>query len=179
MDAMDTGLLILRVVVGLLMVGHGAQKLFGWHRGYGLRGSGAYLAGLGYRPGVLFALIAGLGEFVGGALLALGLVTPVATVLLVATLVNVGSGHTTSLWNHEVDPEKGLGGWEYLLVLGAVPAAIGFTGPGGYALDDAFGWSLAGTDWGTAALAAGLVAGLMAQGARLLTLSRATAQPAA
>src|SRR5688500_13167407 len=138
---MDTGLLIVRVVIGLLVVGHGAQKLFGWHRGYGLRGTGAYLAGLGYRPGVLFALIAGLSEFGGGALLALGLATPVAAVLVVAVMINVASGHTRSLWNHEVDPAKGLGGWEFLMVLGTVPTAVAFTGPGGFSLDDVLGWS--------------------------------------
>ena len=176
---MDTGLLILRLVVGLLLVGHGAQKLFGWHRGYGLRGTGAYLAGLGYRPGLLFALVAGLSEFVGGALLVLGLATPVASMLIVATMVNVASGHTKSLWNHEVDPAKGLGGWEFLMVLGAVAAAFGFTGAGDYSLSSALDWSLAGTDWGVAGLAAGLVGGLLAQGVRHLSLTRTATQPAA
>ena len=175
---MDTGLLLLRLVVGLLMVGHGAQKLFGWHRGYGLRGTGDYLASLGYRPGLLFALVAGLCEFVGGALLALGLATPIASALIVATMINEASGHTKSLWNHEVDPGKGLGGWEFLLVLGAAAAAIGFTGAGAYSLDDVFGWPLAGTDWGIAGVGAGLVGGLLAQAARHLTLTRTTAQTA-
>ena len=175
---MDTGLLILRVVVGLVMVGHGAQHLFGWHRGPGLRGFGGYLASLGYRPGLLFALIAGLSEFVGGALLALGLAAPLASALLVATMLNVVSGHTTSIWNHEVDPKKGLGGWEYMLVLGTVAAAVGFTGAGEYALDNVLGWSLAGSDWGMGGLAAGLVGGLMAQGTRRLALTRTATQPA-
>ena len=153
---MDTGLLLLRLVVGLVMVGHGAQHLFGWHRGNGLRSFGAYLAGLGYRPGLLFALAAGLGEFVGGALLVLGLGTPVASALLVATTVNVVSGHTKSIWNHE-------GGWEYILVLGAVAAALGFTGAGDASLDAALGWDLAGTEWGAAVLAAGALASLATQ----------------
>src|SRR5688500_9119467 len=106
---MDTGLLILRVVIGLVMVGHGAQHLFGWHRGPGVRGFAGYLAGLGCRPALPFALVAGLSEFAGGALLALGLAVPLAATLLIATMVNVVSGHSKSIWNHEVDPAKGLG----------------------------------------------------------------------
>ena len=172
---MDTGLLILRVVIGLVMVGHGAQHLFGWHRGPGLRGFGGYLASLGYRPGLVFAFVAGLSEFAGGALLALGFLTPVAAALLVATMINVVSGHSTSIWNHELDPAKGLGGWEYMLVLGTVAAAIGFTGPGAASLDDAFGWSLAGSEWGVGALAVGLIGGLLAQGSRYLALGRTRA----
>ena len=128
---------------------------------------------------MLFALVAGLSEFAGGALLALGFATPVAATLLVATMVNVVSGHTRSIWNHEWDQAKGLGGWEYILVLGAVAAALGFTGPGSYSLDDALGLSLAGTDWGVASLAAGLVAGLLGQGSRQLALGRTATQPAA
>ncbi len=84
---MDVGLLVLRVVVGSLLLGHSAQKLFGWFGGFGPRGSAGYLEGLGYRPGLLFALVAGLGEAGAGLLLALvavagGLAAGLATRLL-------------------------------------------------------------------------------------------------
>jgi hypothetical protein len=89
---MDLGLLTLRLVVGLPLAGHGAQKLFGLFGGFGLAGTGGYLEGLGYRPGRLFALLAGLAELGGGLLLALGLATPAAGALVVATMVNVYAG---------------------------------------------------------------------------------------
>ena len=73
---MDAGLLILRVVVGVALVGHGTQKLFGWFGGHGRHRTGAFFELLGYRPGVLFAVIAGLSEAGGGTLLALGFLTP-------------------------------------------------------------------------------------------------------
>jgi hypothetical protein len=75
---MAAGLLILRVVVGGLLVGHGTQKLFGWFGGHGPRATGAFFELLGYRPGVLFAVIAGLTEAGGGMMLAVGLLTPLA-----------------------------------------------------------------------------------------------------
>jgi len=158
----DAGLLVLRVAVGLLLVGHGAQKLFGWFGGYGLRGTGGYLAGLGYRPGMLFALMAGLGEAGSGMLLGLGFATPVAGALLMATMVNVYSGHAgKGLWNSD-------GGWELPLLYGVVGAALAFAGGGAYSLDAALGWEVGGIRWGTMAVAAGLLAGL----ATLLTRHR-------
>ena len=57
---LDTGLLILRVVIGLLFVGHGTQKLFGWFGGYGVKGTGGWLDSIGMKPGVAMAVIAGL-----------------------------------------------------------------------------------------------------------------------
>ena len=48
---MNLGLLVLRVVVGLLLAGHGAQKLFGWYGGHGLRGTAAFFDQIGLRPG--------------------------------------------------------------------------------------------------------------------------------
>ncbi len=152
---MDTGLLIVRAVIGVLLVGHGAQKLFGWFGGYGLTGTGDYLAGLGYRPGLLFAILAGLGEAGGGALLALGLATPLAAAAVVATMINVYSGHAgKGLWNSN-------GGWELPMVLATVAAALGFTGAGSTSLDAALDWMLSGHRWRFAALAGGVAAGLL------------------
>ena len=159
---MDTGLLVLRVVVGLLLVGHGTQKLFGWFGGYGPRGTGGYLAGLGYRPGVLFALLAGLSEAGSGVLLALGFATPATGALLVATMVNVYAGHAgKGLWNSD-------GGWELPLLYGLVGGVLAFTGAGAFSLDAALGWELGGERWGAAATAGGVAVGL----ATLLTRHR-------
>jgi putative oxidoreductase len=74
----DVGLLILRLVVGLLLAGHGAQKLFGMFGGHGLKGTSGWLGSMGLRPAGIWALLAGLSELGGGVLLALGLLTPLA-----------------------------------------------------------------------------------------------------
>ena len=170
---MDTGLLILRLIIGLLLVAHGSQKLFGWFGGYGLQGTGGYLAGLGYRPGVLFALLAGVSEVAGGLSLALGLGVPVGAALLIATMINVASGHKLDrFWNHE-------GGWDFPLVLGAIAASLAFTGGGAYVLDDVFEWSLAGNAWGIAALSAGVLAGVAVQATRRVQLRRVAAASSA
>ena len=65
-------LLIVRLVVGLGFAAHGAQKLFGWFGGYGLAGTGGFFETVGFKPGKLFAGAAGVGEVLGGLLLALG-----------------------------------------------------------------------------------------------------------
>ena len=151
---MSIGLLILRLVVGLTLAAHGAQKLFGWFGGYGLAGTGQFLEQLGFRPGWIQAAQAGLAEFVGGLLLAAGFLTPVgaaavAAVMLVASV-------SVHLKNGFFAPS---GGYEYSLVLGAAAVALAFTGPGPLSLDQAFGISWSGDAWGLAALAAGLIGG--------------------
>ena len=88
---MDAGLLILWVVVGVALIGHGTQKLFGWFGGHGRRGTGAFFELLGYRPGALFAVIAGLSEAGGGALLAVGFLTPLAGAAVVGVMLNAAS----------------------------------------------------------------------------------------
>src|SRR5438309_9215882 len=72
---MNTGLLVVRAVIGLVLVGHGVQKLFGWFGGSGLTGAGEAMGAVGFRPGTLFAFVAGATEAGGGLLLALGLLT--------------------------------------------------------------------------------------------------------
>ena len=152
----DLGLLVLRLVVGGLLAAHGAQKLFGWFGGFGLRGTGGYLASLGFQPGVLFATLAGLAEVTGGLLLALGLVTPLASALLIGVLVVVAvAGHGShGLWNHE-------GGYEYPLVLAVVAAALGMAGPGVYAVDTLLPVSPAGIGAGLAAAGLGIAGGTL------------------
>ena len=70
---MDFGLLIIRLIIGITFMGHGAQKLFGWFGGYGLKGTGGWMESIGLRPGVFMAFMAGETELLGGLLFASGI----------------------------------------------------------------------------------------------------------
>src|ERR1700694_4873962 len=80
-------LLLVRLIIGLGFAGHGAQKLFGWFGGYGIAGTGGFLEQLSFRPGATFALAAGLAEFLGGLLIALGLARPSGAMLVISAMV--------------------------------------------------------------------------------------------
>jgi putative oxidoreductase len=168
---MDTGLLIIRIVIGALLVGHGTQKLFGWFGGYGVAGTGQFMESLGYRPGKLNAALAGLGEALGGLFFALGLLTPLAAAAVIAVMVNaiVAVHLRNGVWVSD-------GGYEYNLVLSAVAAGIAFTGPGTASLDNAFGWHLAGVEWGIAAIVLGALGAGVALVARQASPAEASAR---
>ncbi len=153
---MELGLLVLRVVVGLSFMGHGAQKLFGLFGGHGLAGTaGFFEQGLGLRPGKVHATGAGAAEFFGGLLLVFGLFTPLAAAMLIGTMtVAIIAVHgSKGPWNTE-------GGYEYNAVLIAVAFAVTAVGPGNWALDHALGFDLNGAGWAVAALAAGALGGI-------------------
>lgn len=153
---MDFGLLLMRVVFGGLMAGHGAQKLFGWFGGYGLSGTGGFLESLGYRPGRLFAALAGGSELLGGLLLALGILGPVGPVLFIAVMV-VAAG-TVHLKNGLWAQNQGI---ELPLLYALAAAGLAFTGYGAYSLDRVLALDAL---WVTvpawATISAGVVAGL-------------------
>lgn len=120
----------LRIPVGIIFVAHGAQKLFGWFGGYGLEGTGQWMASISLNPGYLMALLAGSAEFFGGLALILGLlVRPAAAVLaftmLVAILV-VHIGNGLFLSNN---------GYEFGLALLAASVALVISGAGRGSLD--------------------------------------------
>jgi putative oxidoreductase len=125
-----SGLLLIRLVVGLLLVGHGAQKLFGWFGGYGPKGTGGWMESIGIKPGVFMAVSAGLMELLGGALFALGLLTPLAALLITVTMLGA---------IFKVHGQNGVWatakGYEYPLVLIAVVIGIALTGAGSYSID--------------------------------------------
>jgi putative oxidoreductase len=130
------GLLVLRVAVGGSLVAHGVQKLFGWFGGAGLDGTAAMFDQIGFRPGKVNALAAGLGEAGGGALLVAGLSTPVAAASAAGTMVVASSMHTS---NGFFATE---GGFEYPAVLGSAAVGLALTGPGVLSLDHALGHRL-------------------------------------
>src|SRR2546427_11163044 len=84
---MDAALLIARLIIGLGLAAHGMQKLLGWFSGYGLKGTAGFFESIGFRPGGLFALAAGLGEVAGGLLTAAGLFRPVGPRLVITPMV--------------------------------------------------------------------------------------------
>ncbi|MEU4731590.1 DoxX family membrane protein [Streptomyces sp. NPDC023588] len=124
----DTGLLLLRLVLGLTMAAHGTQKLFGWFGGGGVSGTGRFFTASGYPAGDAMAVLAGLTETLGGLGLALGLLTPLAGAAVVGTLINAIAVHGTGAFF----APKGI---EYELLLTAGAAALALTGPGRYAVD--------------------------------------------
>jgi putative oxidoreductase len=149
---MDLGRTALRLVIGPLFVGHGTQKLFGWFGGHGREGTGAFFEQIGLKPGKRHATGAGAAEAVGGALLTLGALTPVATGLITGTMVTaIRKVHAPN------GPWVTSNGYEYNLTLIALAAALTETGPGSPSVDSAlFGDSFKGKGWALAALAAGV-----------------------
>jgi putative oxidoreductase len=151
---MGMGFSVLRLLVGLTMASHGAQKLFGWFGGYGIKGTAGFLEQLGFVPGRRNAVMAGLAELGGGLLLALGLATPLAAVLIVSVMVvAIGSVHLKNgFFNH-------LQGYEYNLILATSVLSFVWGGPGPLSLDAALGIQVSGLIWAVAALAVGFVGG--------------------
>jgi putative oxidoreductase len=152
---MDLALLILRLVVGLLFAGHGAQKLFGIFGGGGLDSTAGAFDSIGLRPGWLHARAAGTAEFVGGLLIALGLFTPFAAAALIGVMVAavIAVHAKNGIWNTNQ-------GYEFNLVMIAAVLALAGVGAGAWSLDNAFGFDLHGTVWALAALGAGIIGGV-------------------
>jgi putative oxidoreductase len=153
---MDVGLLVARLVLGVLMAAHGSQKLFGWFGGYGLDGTAGYFEALGFRPGRLFVATAAATEIAGGLLLAAGFFSPVASALIVAVMIVAAvSVH----WQHGVFATTN--GIEVPLLYATGAVALALTGPGAYSVDAVAGltqyWTH-GVVW--TALAIGAVGGV-------------------
>ncbi|QIR06751.1 DoxX family protein [Salinivibrio costicola] len=122
--------LALRLPVGVILIAHGAQKLFGWFGGYGLEGTGQWMASIGLEPGVLMALMAGSAEFFGGVLLLIGLLTrPAAAVTAITILVAIVTVH----WDNGLFLSNN--GYEFGLALLAAAVSLLFSGAGNLSVD--------------------------------------------
>mgnify|MGYP006153999623 CR=1 FL=1 len=124
------GITLLRIVTGLTFAAHGAQKLFGWFGGYGLEGTGQWMASIGLAPGYLMALLAGSAEFIGGLALIIGLLArPAALGLTILSLVAIFSVHI----------HNGLfmanNGYEFALALLAAAVSLLISGAGNASVD--------------------------------------------
>ncbi|HYI45617.1 MAG TPA: DoxX family protein [Actinomycetota bacterium] len=158
---METGLLLLRVALGTLIAAHGAQKLFGWFGGPGLSGTAGWLESMGFKPGRVHATMTGLAEFGGGALLALGLLTPLGAAAAAGVMI---VAIVTVHWSNGFFNTPG--GYEFNLLVAVSAIVLAFTGPGRISFDNALGLELAGTEWGIAALALSALSAVMVLASR-------------
>ena len=149
---MSYGLLLLRVVIGGTMFSHGAQKLFGWFGGPGLRGTAGFFESLGWRMPLALAFLAGLAE-TSGLAFALGLLTPLAALGIAVVMVNA---ILVVHWRNGFF--NGNGGIEFPLALATVAVAVAATGPGRFSIDRLIGWddNISGVWWGVGVAAAAL-----------------------
>lgn len=169
---MKLGRLLIRLVVGGLFIGHGTQKLFGWFSGPGPEGAGEMMARIGLAPPRHHALLAGVTETAGGALMAAGLATPLASAALIGSMVTAIEAVTAKR-----GPWVQKGGYEYNLMLIATLFDLVETGPGELSADHALGIRATGPRWAFASLGAGAVCGsaVVAFGRRRARLAAAHA----
>ncbi len=131
--------LALRIPIGIVFMAHGAQKLFGWFGGYGLEGTGQWMASIGLGPGMLMAFLAGSGEFFGGLAILLGILTrPAAAVLSVTMLVAIFAVH----FEHGLFMSNG--GYEFALALLAASVSLMMSGSGKLSIDQIISQRLRG-----------------------------------
>jgi putative oxidoreductase len=134
LSTVSFGLLVLRVVVGVIMAAHGAQKLLGWFGGYGLRGTGEFFVKLGFQPGPAFAAAASISEIISGLLVTLGFLGPIGPALMISVMIVAAM---TVHWEHGLFAANN--GIELPLLYGAAAFALALTGFGQYSLDSLVG----------------------------------------
>jgi putative oxidoreductase len=137
MGMSDLAALLMRVVLGGLMTGHGAQKLFGWWGGHGLDGTSAWLESMGLRPGRPWAVLAGSSEFGGGVLSLLGLLNPLGPLGVIGAM---GMATRKAHWGKPIWVTEG--GPELPVTNISIATALMLAGPGRYSLDRALGLRL-------------------------------------
>jgi len=155
---MAYGILLLRVVLGLTMAAHGAQKAFGWWDGPGLQGVRGWLGSMRFRGGWLPVILLVAAELGGGSLLALGLFVPFAALAVSGVMVVA-----IALVHWQKGFFNTAGGFEFNLLIAAAAVALAATGGARFSLDRLAGWddNLSGLWWGVGVLAASVVGGLL------------------
>ena len=126
--------MIVRVVQGSLMAGHGAQKLFGSFGGPGLEGTSGFMEMLGMRPGRPWAYLAGLSEFSGGVLTALGLLKPLGPLGVIGAM---SMATRKAHWDKPIWVTEG--GAELPVLNIAISTALMIRESDGYSLDRLLG----------------------------------------
>ncbi len=130
LQTLSIGLLLVRVVVGLVMAAHGAQKLFGWFGGYGLKQTGEFFVQLGFSAGRTFAAAASLGEITSGLLVVLGFLGPIGPALMISVMT---VAMITVHWKNGLFAANN--GVEVPLLYATIALGLALIGFGHYSLD--------------------------------------------
>jgi putative oxidoreductase len=127
------GILVARVIIGLLMAAHGAQKMFGWFGGYGLSATGKGFEQIGFHPGTAFAGAASISEILSGLLVTLGFLGPVGPALMISVMIVAA---ITVHWENGIIAKNGI---ELTLLYATAALGLAVTGFGQYSLDALLG----------------------------------------
>jgi putative oxidoreductase len=150
----DLGLLVVRIIVGGLFMGHGLGKLFGWFGQGGVDGTGAFFESVGYKPGKELAIAAGILELGAGAMLVLGFMIPLAAAIIIGDMMNAAWVKSSAgFWTAD-------DGYEYEFVLIFLVLALAITGAGAYALDRNREWFRSRAGGVVVAIVLGLISGI-------------------
>jgi putative oxidoreductase len=153
LQTMSIGLLLARVVIGLVMAAHGTQKLLGWFGGYGLTATGEFFAQLGFRPGRMFAGAASVAEITSGLLVALGFLGPIGPALMISVMI---VAMITVHWGNGLFATTN--GIEVPLLYSTAAVAFALAGFGRYSLD---AWVGIADHWTPIVIATVLAAGTL------------------
>src|SRR6266508_879779 len=171
---MSSGLLLLRIAVGSIMAAHGAQKLFGWWGGPGMRGTAGMVSSLAYRAPLLMAWGLTAAELGGGLSLATGFLTPLGALAVAVVMLNA---------IYVIHWPKGFfngnGGYEFNLLIAASAVALAAIGPGRFSIEHRLGWddNISGVWWGVGVAGAAILVSFLTLtvGRRRATVAEAPA----
>lgn len=150
----DLGLLIVRIIVGGLFMGHGTGKLFGWFGQGGVDGTGAFFESVGYKPGKELAIADGILELGAGAMIVLGFMIPLAAAIIIGDMMNAAWVKSAmGFWTADQ-------GYEYEFVVIFLMLALTVAGTGAYALDRDREWFRSRAGGVVVAVVLGVISGV-------------------
>jgi putative oxidoreductase len=151
----DLGLLVVRLIIGGLFMGHGTGKLFGWFGQGGPNGTGAFFESVGYKPGKELAIVDGILELGAGAMIVLGFMIPLAAAFIIGDMMNAAWVKSAmGFWIAD-------NGYEYEFVLIFLMLTLTITGAGAYALDRNREWFRSRAGGVVVAVVLGLIGGIV------------------